>query len=472
MAKINGLLEMGRRGLSLSQSAIQTTSHNINSKDVEGFSRQRAEIQTNPAMGAGPTRVGTGAKLAGITRAHDPILERQLEKEGAAFSRLDQKAQGLNRLESALNEQSVKGLSDSIGNFFNSFREMANNPESSITRTQVRESAIALVNQFQRAQSQIKDVSTHMNKNIEYSVVEVNSMAKEIADLNERIQRVEIDGAKSANDERDHRDALLKKMAEKIDISYSEDARTGIVNVTAGRSVNIVVGGSYSQLRTKENENGQMTIIHELSPGGTQIDISDQFAKGKIGAALEVRDVHTAGLVKNLNDLAQNIATEVNRAHSEGYDRYNNKGADFFNLNLQNGQFAIENLSVSRDIVNDVSRIAVAAQPNAPGDNTVANVIQNLQMRPLMGNGKYTYDDFYNSKISELGVLNQRANTELATQENAVIQLKNIRESISGVNMDEEATNLMEFQKSFEASARLVRTADEMFDTVLNLKRM
>lgn len=472
MAKIHGMMDIGRRAMALNQSAIQTTSHNITNKSTEGFSRQKVDFQTNPSVGEGRYQIGTGVRMANISRVNNPWIEKQLEHENSNFSKLDAKNQALNRLESTMNEQNVKGINTAIGNFFNSFRELANTPESAVARTQVREAGMGLVKQFQDAYRQIDEVKVDMNKNIEFAIHEVNALAKEITKTNEKIQQIEINGADTANDERDHRDMLLKKMSEKVDITYAEDGKTGMINVTAGKAAVLVAGTSFSQLKTTTAPDGKLMVMHELSAGGAQVDITDRFTQGKVGAALEVRDQTTQQMLDSLTELAYGVTSEVNRAHREGYDRQNIIGSNFFELKDSTQPFSVENLALSSEIVKDVSRIAAASKPNAPGDNTVANLIHNLQGRRMMEDGKYTFDDFYNSKVSEIGILTQRSISELDSQRNTLEQLQNIRESISGVSLDEEAAKLIEYQKSFEASARLVTTADEMFDTILNLKRL
>jgi flagellar hook-associated protein 1 FlgK len=129
-------------------------------------------------------------------------------------------------------------------------------------------------------------------------------------------------------------------------------------------------------------------------------------------------------------------------------------------------------ISVNENILNDVSKIAAGARPGAVGDNTVANVISQLQYKEIMEDGTSTADDYYNSEVGRIGVLAQRAVKARESQTNILGQLSNIRESISGVSLDEETTNMIEFQRAFDASARVIKTADEMFDTVLNLKRL
>lgn len=471
MAKIHSLMDIGKRGMAISQTALQTASHNITNRSNEGYTRQRVETSTNPATDEGRYRLGTGAQISSITRINNPWLEKQVEREGSQLAFLDSQTQALGRLENAMNEQSVKGLNDSISNFFGAFRELANNPESALPRTQVREAAGALIRSFQDARRQIDNVSSDLNKTIEASVGEANMFAKEIADLNSKIHDVEISRNTVANDERDRRDLLVKKLSEKLDISYAEDPKTGMLNITAGSTAVLVAGTSSTNMLTHTDENNNTQIFNELSKGGTQFDITEQFRRGSIGGSLEMRERHVAELGYQLENLAYNIAQNVNQVHQEGYDRYNQTGIEFFEVPAD-GTFNIANFKIGQDVLQDVGRIAAASKPGAPGDNTTANVMQELQFRPLMDGGKYSFDDFYNSKVGEIGILSQRATSALESQKNTLDQLKNVRESVSGVSLDEEAAKMIEYQKSYEASARMIKIADEMFDTVLNLKRM
>jgi len=471
MAKIHSLLDVGRRGMSVSQSAMQTASHNIANKSVDGFSRQRVDIETNPAIGDGKDRVGTGSRLSGITRTNNPWIEKQIEREGSNMAFMEGRSNALQRLESAFNEQTVKGTSNAMSEFFNSFRELANNPESLTARTVVRDNANALIKNFQDVHRQIDSVTDELNNTISTGVNEINGHVKEIAQLNEKIQSIEISGV-TANDERDRRDLLVKKLAEKVDISWAEDTKSGMINITAGKTGILVAGTSASELKTSTNENNQTQVVYQLGSSGKDSDITDQLKHGALGGAIELRDGLVAQMRQNVSDLAYNIASEVNNAHVEGFDRYNKQGIEFFNL-PQDGTFDVRDLKINDAINRDVGRIAAASKPNAPGDNTVANVIHSLQFKKVMGDeGTFTFDDYYSSKVGEIGVMNQKAITGLESQKNILDQVKNVRESISGVSLDEEAQKMIEYQKAYEASARIIKMADEMFDTVLNLKRL
>ena len=317
---------------------------------------------------------------------------------------------------------------------------------------------------------QLKDVQKDLDGQIKTTVEEVNQMTKEVAQLNEKIQMIEVQKV-PANDERDRRDLLLKKIGERMDITSAEGG-DGMITISAARGAILVSGlNSYDLKAANTDSRDRMEIYYQ--PGGhtDPINITSTIKGGKIGGALDVRDSVIEDLLKTNDQMAYTMAREVNSAHIEGYDKYGNKGTLFFDM-PDSIKGAAENLAINKTVFNDVGRIVSASQQDAPGDNTVANVISSLQYHQVMDGGTATMDDYYNTQVGQIGTIAQRAVKSQESQKNILSQLNNVRESVSGVNMDEETTKMIEFQKSYEASARLIKVADEMFDTILNLKRM
>lgn len=474
--KIHGMLDVGKRSLANSQTALQTVGHNIANKSTEGYSRQRVEIQSNvPVDKDGKVRVGMGAKASAVTRINNPYLEKQIGKEQSNLGFMNGKMDALSRVEQVYNEQMNKGLNHFMGEFFNSFRELANSPESHATRSLVAETANYLTKDFKRVNTQLKEIQKDIDFQVETQVNEVNNMAAEVAELNQKIQMVEMtDGL--ANDERDRRDLLVKKIGEKINIQAAE-GKDGSVTIRVGDTGILVAGSEAKKLSTgatPENDRkgeGNVDVFYHNSDKSTPVNMTAQLKGGSIGGLLEVRDEVIGGLLRDTDQIAYNLATEVNSIHSMGVDGANKFGFNFFEQpsTIKN---ASANLAISKDVLDNPARIASAAAQNSPGDNRVANAISNLQFEKIMGEGQSTLDDFYNGIVGKVGVMTQRADLAQKSQTDILKNLNNVRESISGVSLDEETTKMIEFQKSFDASARLIRTADEMFDTVLNLKRM
>jgi flagellar hook-associated protein 1 len=470
MSKISSMMDVGKRSLSNAQTALQTVSHNIANKSTEGFSRQRVDLVTNPPIGSGNVRIGMGARAAQVSRVNNPWLEKQIQRENTNLGFTDSRAQALSRVEQIYNEQNNKGLNQYLGDFYNAFRELANTPESLATRTLVKEAGTALAQDFKRVNGQLKDVQVDLDGQIKTSVEEVNQITKEIADLNGKIQLVEVQNI-PANDERDRRDLLLKKLGEKMDVSWAE-GKDGMVSVTAGNTAILVSGLSSRDLQASyTGDRDKVEIFYRSSDNGTLFNITDQIKGGRVGGALEIRDQLIEKHLDTIDNMAYSLASEVNKAHTAGFDKYGKTGIEFFDM-PDDVQGAAERLNVNQEIALDSGKIAAAARLNSPGDNTIANIISSLQYQKVMDEGNSTIDDFYNAQVGQIGTIAQRAIKSNDTQKSVLDQLTQIRESISGVSLDEEATKMIEMQKAYDASARLIRTADEMFDTILNLKRL
>ncbi len=475
MSKIHGMMDVGKRSMMNSQTALQTTGHNIANKGTEGYSRQRVELQTAEPTGFGNSRVGNGSKTVGVTRTNNSYLEKQIGKEQSSLGYYEGKSDAMTRVESVYNEQSGKGINTHITDFFNSYRELSNNPESLATRTQVKETALALTQSFKRVNTQLTEIGHDIDQQVTTHIDEVNQMTGEIAQLNSKVQLVESSGA-PANDERDRRDLLVKKLGEKINIRWAE-GKDGTVTITAGNSALLVAGDDARKLsvqstpETDSKGEGNVDIFYQSAKGGQTTKVTEQMNGGAIGGLLDVRDKTITGLLQNMDNMAYSLAGDVNAVHSRGFDAYNRQGNDFFEMPMD-VRHASADLQLTDHVTRDPLKIAAAGQTGSPGDNRVANAISQLQFENIMPNETSTLDEYYNSMVGEVGIQARKTQSSHESQKGIVDQLKNIRESVSGVSLDEETTKLIEYQKAFDASARLIKTADEMFDTVLNLKRL
>ncbi len=470
MAKIHGMMDIGKRTMMNSQTSLQTVSHNIANKTTEGFSRQRVDTVTAPPVQEGRLQLGMGSRAAQVSRVNNPFLEKQLQKETGTKGYLDGQAEAMSRVEQVFNEQANKGLNQYISDFFNAYRELSNNPESITTRTAVKEAAESMTQDFARVNKQLTDIQKDIDLQIKAGVEEINKITAEIASLNRDIVQTEMQGT-PANDQRDRRDVLVKHLHEKIDVRVAEGDRGSITVSTAGNAI-LVSGLDHAKLEAfQDATSDQVQIYARPTESHPPFIITDRIKGGSIGGVLQVRDRTIADLREKVDTLAYSLSQEVNDAHRQGFDR-NGKPTGFFFNPIGGVEGASRDLKVSSEIVNDVGRIATAAKEGAAGDGSIANVVSMIQYKQVMDGGTATLDDYYNAQVGRVGVLTQTAMKSREAQGNILQQVNTLRESISGVSLDEEATKMIEFQKAFDASARLIRTADEMFDTVLNLKRM
>jgi flagellar hook-associated protein 1 FlgK len=474
MSRIGGMMSVGKQSLQNSQTALQTTSHNVANVNTEGYSRQRIEQQASEPIG-NRVRIGTGARISNISRVSDKFLTKEIQVENSKLGTANGRQETLTRVEQVYNESINKGLNRFLANFFNSFREFSNNPESQATRALVKENSKQLGEDFHRIHNQLISIQGDVDSQIVAKVSQINGYSKEIASLNDKIQLVEAQGVPS-NDERDRRELVLKKLGELVNIRYGE-SKDGKVAVTAGNTAVLVSGSEYNQLIAKATptdgikREANVDIYYQNGERGSQFKVTREFTGGEIGGALEARDVTVNDMHHRLDHIAYNLTNAVNEVHQNGYDRYNNTQRAFFNP-LSNEADAAINIGVHDDILKDPGLIAAGLNPDAPGDNRIANAIANLQGQRLLKDGTSTIDDYFNGMVGEFAVLTQRNEMTRDHQKSVVSQLQNIRESISGVSLDEETTDMVKYQKAFDASARIIKVADEMFDTVLNLKRL
>ena len=475
MSRIWSMMDVGKRSMMNSQTALQTVSHNVANKNVDGYSRQRVEVQSAEPTGYGKLRVGNGAKINAITRVNNSYLEKQVEREGNILGNKDSKSQMLTRVEQVFNEQMNKGLNKFMGEFFNAYREMSNSPENLSLRSLVKESADFMTKDFQRINTQLTKIQGEADFEITAEVSQINALTREVSQLNDKIQSIEIHD-RVANDERDRRDHLIKQLSEKANIRYGESS-DGIMTITLGTTAVLVSGSQQRDLfvsasATREGKReGNVDVFYKPSDTSTAVNLTQQITGGRLGGLIDVRDKFINKTLTDLDDLAYTMADKINEAHRQGFDRYNNKGQNLFDVDSGRSG-AASSIRVSDRVQQNAGFIVAAAQPNSPADNRMANVISSMQYQRILADGESTFDDFYSNIVGNVGISANRANSELDSQKGIVDQLKNIRESISGVSLDEETAKMIEYQKSFDASARLIRTADEMMDTVLNLKPM
>jgi flagellar hook-associated protein 1 len=487
LAKIHSMMDVGKRSLQNSQTALQTVGHNIANKSTEGYSRQRVEIKANVPIDSGSVRIGMGARTGAVTRINNPYLEKQITAEGNQMGFAESRADALARVEQVYNEQVNKGLNKSMGEFFNAYREFSTSPESMATRTLVRDTSFHLTQDFAKVSHQLKTVQNDLDMQIRANVEKVNEYTKEVADLNQKITQIEVAGAQ-ANDERDRRELLVKKIGEIINIKAVEGDKGG-VSIRAGNSSFLVSSTEATKIQVapteSDNSRGEvhLGIFFQPTLGTDPMNITREITGGQIGGMLNVRNEAIVEALNDVDHLAYNFANSVNEIHRKGYDLRGKPGGDFFGFGgVTEGRGlasegasvlnAAQNLKLDDRIQRDPANIVAAAMPGGAGDNRVANEMSQLQFQKLLDDGTSTFDEYYNALVGKIGIAADRANSKFESQKNMVSQLNNLRDSISGVSLDEEATKMIEFQKSFDASARLIRVADEMFDTILNMKRL
>ena len=462
-------IEIGRRGISTQQLSLETTGHNIANANTDGYSRQRVILTTTspysyPGMGAG--QQGTGVKAQEIRRIREQFLDYQYRNEVKALGRWQIRQDILEKLEAIFNEPTDEGLSQLMNRFFDAWQNVARYPDSEGARSALRQEGMALADAFRHLTDQINDLKADIGSSIEAKIDEINSLARQIRDLNSQIVKAEA-GNMAANDLRDRRDLLLDQLAEIVPVQVEED-RFGAVTIVV-RDHTLLTGQKINSLST--NANGEVTWPdgENYRPGHQPYGVLE----GLLEAVRE--DNSNPGLIQSyqqrLDILARAIVDKVNALHQEGVGLDNSTGVSFFDeLNSEDGAGSVK---VNDELlgIDGLGKIAAATKKDAPGDGSNALSIAQLRHElavKINDQPTATFGDFYTALVAELGVQGQEAERMVDNQTVLVGEIDNRRLSVSGVNLDEEMVNMIRFQQAYNASARLISAIDEMLEVLIS----
>jgi flagellar hook-associated protein 1 len=460
-------LDMALRALQAQQTGIDVTSHNVANANTEGFSRQNVTIvATEPFAPAGMNRpasagqIGTGAVAKDIQRARDAFLDFQWRSEASGLTNASNRSDALEQVEVILDEPQGVGLSALFNEYYRVWNELTNDPSASAlpVRTTVVQQTLSLTTAMNRIASQLANIRVGQNSEVVTDVAEVNDLTDQVLQLNGTIIQIELTG-QAANDLRDRRDTLMDRLSELVQVTSTENA-DGSINVLMGAQVLVNGGTGKTDLFTAPNAGNNGFVDVTYGSGGPAATVGGAGIAGRLTA----RDTLVPSYQAQLNTIAANLISATNTLHMAGFDVNGVAGQAFFT-----GTDAAT-ISVNTAIQADPSKIAASNTSGASGNNETALAITRLRtsMSPPLAAGTPSSETAYNSLVAGLGTDNRTARNEVSTQEALVELLGRRRQALSGVSLDEEATNLLRYQRAYEAAARVLSTYDEMLDKLIN----
>lgn len=457
-------LDIAYRALQAQQQAIEVINHNVANANTRGYSRQSVELAATlpyslPALNRDgyPGQMGTGVEVVQVRRARYSFIDSQIRAESQTQGRWEKMNDALQQVEVVLNEPSDSGLNSLLSKFWQSWQDVANNPQDAGARSALAELADSLSVAINRKYSQLTSIQQDFDRQIKLSVDKVNQLSEEIASLNARIAEIEI-GGQHANDLRDQRDLLLDDLSKLVKVTYY-DGRQGAVNVFLGSRA-LVIETTTQTLSTALAGNGFSSVVWESD--GSASSITD----GELYGLQQARDVELPRFIgdatSGLDALAATLISSVNALHITGYGLDNTTGLDFFT-----GTGA-EDIAVSATLLAQPEKIATAGSPDSKGDNSISLAIAGLQRDWTMNGGTADFGNFLASMVSRLGVDAQKSRMMSDNQNLLVDHLTRQRDSVSGVSLDEESTQLIQYQRAYQAASRVVNAVDEMLDRLIN----
>ncbi|MCW5960187.1 MAG: flagellar hook-associated protein FlgK [Pyrinomonadaceae bacterium] len=452
------LFEIGRTALNANQLGISVTGQNIANVNTPGYSRQRVNLAENTPQQFGRFAVGTGVSIQGVQSFRDRFIQSRIQTETGIAGRLNAERDALYPVESALQGSENGGLQSALTNFFGAFRDLEANPNSTALRGIVAQKGSNLAAAFQSTRGRLDQIRRGTDAELRNTAESVNNLTPQIAEFNKQIKQIESVGG-NASSLIDQRTELINRVSE-LTGARSTDNLDGTISLTIGEGRALVAGANAFQLEVQSTPPLGLTSI---SLGGDPAI----FDEGKI-KGLQNALSFTSGQIDSLDALAASVAARVNAIHSSGTDLDGNPGISFFD---DSAPVTAANFAVNFAIIND-PRLVVASPLTQPGQTgTVAGEIANLltDAGNTVGTRTGSFNSIFGSMVSEAGERVRLADDGLTTQGVILSQAIAQRDSVSGVSLDEEAINLMQYQRAFEAAARFLRVADEMTQTILSL---
>src|SRR3984957_15545130 len=453
MSGLFGTLSIALSSLGVSQDEMATTSNNVANANTPGYSREVSDVAAGDPIEQGSLSVGTGVILQKIESLRDPILEIQLNQSTQQNSQLNTTLAQLQTLQTQF-ASSTSGLGADISDFFNSLEQLAPNPTNLELRQSVLTAAGNLATDFNTAANTLQTQRSNVDLNVVQSVGEVNALTAQIASLNQQISSLQNAG-KDPSTLVDSQTNLIRQLSALVGVSVIPTDQG--ISVALSNGTTLVSGSQSFSLTTQL---GSDDVQHILS--GSQ-DITSSFTGGSVPGLIQIRDQEIPALGSDLDQLAAGLANGLNTANAAGFDLNGNAGTNLFVPPPVGGVGAAASLAVA---FTDPSLLA-ASSDGTSGSNGNLAVLSAVGTPPL-ANGE-TPINSYSSIVFQVGDATSNTSADADSSGLILQQLQDQRGSVSGVSLDEEASNLIQYQTAYQAAARVVSTVNALLSDAVNL---
>ncbi len=464
MAGLFDTLALGSRSLETYRKAIDVTGHNLANVNTPGYTRQRLVLQS-VAGTSDIGQIGGGVDGTQVQQLHNQFFDQQIQVEssvqGSLEARQDALQQALTSLQETINRSdasgtSTSGISQALSDFFAGLQSLSTDPSSVPERQVLLQKAQTLAARFNQVDSKLANVASTLNDSISSDVNKINTLAQDIAKLNGSIAQEETASGNPANDLRDSRQSKLQELAGLAKADVVEQPPGSLSIIVAG--VPLVSGVEVlNTLETFDSGSGALQVR-----ANGQVDAMN-ITGGSIEGSIAVRDKDLGEVRDQINTLAQTLVSEMNKAHATGFSMSGATGADFFT-----GQNA-KDIAVNSVLLADPSLLQASGVSGEAGNNVVVLAMAKLGNSAQAALNDQTFSNRQAQIVAGLGQKVADAQRDVDDQKAISDFVSSQRDSISGVSLDEEMSNLVMFQKAFQASAKLISMTDEMLATIIQM---
>lgn len=466
MATLNMAFDIASNALEADQSALNIVSNNVANASTPGYTREVANWEESAPVTINGVSYGQGAQVTGPVSQRDRVLEQSLQQQNQVASASSARLNALDQLQSVFSQvttsnsssstDATDGISQDLSAFFNSLSQLESSPADNSLRQQVLTAAQNLAGDFQAASSQVSGQQTSLDQQSSSLVNQINALTQSIASLNVQIQSTSPNA--DAGTLEDQRQQDLSQLSQLIGIHQIQTENNGLTITTSSGALLVSEGQSYTLSSAPVSG-----VTHFYDTEGNDITTSLASGGGEIGGLLTVRDQDIPQVQSALDTLAYDLGTAVNTGNEAGSDTNGNAGVAIFNLPSTSAG-AAAGISVA---ITSPSQIAAAGAGLGSSDDTNLQAMAALANQSIVGGT--TPADYYSDFVSTLGSLVSQVGTQNTAQEASVTQLQNVVNSLSSVDLNDEASAMETLEQSYQAAAKIFTILDSVMLSALNL---
>ena len=447
------------RALDAQRYGLDVAGQNIANVNTPGYARRTVDLIAHAPEA--PGTAGRGVDVIGVRALRDRLLETRLSHELPAQTREAAIADALRVVEASIGTPGAS-IDASIERFFDAFADLESMPTSASHRDAVLIQGENLASAFREMAGRLASGRHDADRQVRGTVDDVNALIGRIAALNQAIGMAS--SAEKSLHARDEQFALVRQLSELVDVQV-RDRQEGGVDIAIGNGRPVVVGQTVYEVTL---QNTAPSGYAALRVGG--IDVTSEITAGRLGGFLQVRDVNIPAYVSRLDDLAYAVANEINTLHTAGFDQTGAAAGTFFDFSTAPvGTAGAAAALIVRPALAADTRLVAAGGTTAAGDNTTARAIAALRNTPVLNGGTATLSEGWGQIVYRVARDTKSAVDERDSRAEIVRQVDAIRDAVSGVSLDEEAMNLMKFQRAYEANARFFQVIDRTLEMLLQL---
>ncbi|MET0339385.1 MAG: flagellar hook-associated protein FlgK [Polyangiales bacterium] len=452
---INSILNTGARGMAVSTAQTQVASNNVSNAATVGYTRRTLVAYPENAL----------SRAESAKRVQEPFIQKRVLDAQSTSSEATAYKASVDVLDTVFSDDDGN-VGPALDNFQAAINGLNSRPDDVALRQQVLTEATNLSRAFNNANDTLQQARLDGNTRIQDSIRQVNQKLHEISKLSGQISTSEVSGVE-ASALRDQRDLLISQVAERVPVT-AVDQGNGQVSLTLnGQHSLVAMDGKVTELTTDTDDSGAMRISRISA--GASVDVTASVGSGTVGAQLKTFSGPLSQAKQRLDQLAYDVANAYNTVHAGGVGLDGASGRNLFTPPAGVAD-AARNLAVSADVADAPRNLAAAADAaGLPSDNRNALALAQVSAQKNLAGGQ-SINDVMSGLVGFAGSVVQSAGTNQNFASGALEQVQALRDNVSGVSSDEEMVELMKFQRAYQASLRVIQTADEMYGDLLALR--